>query len=286
MRWRRTIWRMRSCTRRSRRTGRSARSRRFASSANAVKPPLPPPPPPMLPRAWRSKASMVRATRQPSSTSPTTLATGTRTSSRKTSLKWDSPVSLAQRPHRDARHVHVDDEHGDALALGPRRVGPHEAGGVVAVLRARRPDLLALEHELVAVAPGPGLHAREVRARAGLAEQLAPDVVAAQQRRDERLLLLLAGVHQQRRPAHAEPDLERAGRDLEGLRLAVVDALVAAGQPPPAVLGRPRDAGQAGVGQLALVGDRTGQSRAAERDDAARLVTLCRQRGPQEGQDL
>ena len=35
---------------------------------------------------------MVRATRQPSLTSPTTLATGTRTSSRKTSLKWDSPV--------------------------------------------------------------------------------------------------------------------------------------------------------------------------------------------------
>ena len=35
---------------------------------------------------------MVRATRQPSLTSPTTLAAGTRTSSRKTSLKWDSPV--------------------------------------------------------------------------------------------------------------------------------------------------------------------------------------------------
>ena len=35
---------------------------------------------------------MVRATRQPSSTSPSTLATGTRTPSRKTSLKWESPV--------------------------------------------------------------------------------------------------------------------------------------------------------------------------------------------------
>ena len=46
----------------------------------------------MPPRAWRSKASMVRATRQPSWTSPRTLDTGTRTPSRNTSLKWASPV--------------------------------------------------------------------------------------------------------------------------------------------------------------------------------------------------
>ena len=46
----------------------------------------------MAPSARRSNASIVRATRQPSWSSPSTLATGTRTSSRKTSLKCESPV--------------------------------------------------------------------------------------------------------------------------------------------------------------------------------------------------
>ena len=160
-------------------------------------------------------------------------------------MKWDSPVIWRSGRTVMPGRVHVDDEHGDALALGARRIGAGEAGGVVAVLGARGPHLLAVDHELVAVESGPRLHAREVRAGARLAEELAPDVLAAQQRRDEGLLLLLAGVHQQRRPAHAEPDLERAGRDLEGLGLAVEDALVATGQPAPAVLDRPGDAGQA-----------------------------------------
>ena len=153
------------------------------------------------------------------------------------------------------------------------------------MLGARGPDLLPVEHELVAVAAGPGLHAGEVRARTRLAEELAPDVLAPQQRRDERPLLLLAGVHQQRGPAHAEPDLERAGRDLERLGLAVEDALVAAGQPTPAVLDRPGDAGQAGLGQLALDRRRhAGDSADASASRAA--ASLARQRGPQEGQDL
>ena len=46
------------------------------------------PPPPM---AERSLVSVVIATRQPPLTSPTTLAAGTRTSVKKTSLKWIAP---------------------------------------------------------------------------------------------------------------------------------------------------------------------------------------------------
>ena len=42
--------------------------------------------------AVRSLARVVCATRHPSPGSPTTLATGIRTSSRNTSLKWASPV--------------------------------------------------------------------------------------------------------------------------------------------------------------------------------------------------
>ena len=203
---------------------------------------------------------------------------------------------LAQRAHRDAGVVHVDDEHGDAVALGPARVGPGQAGGVVAVLRARRPDLLAVDDELVAVAAGPGLHAREVGAGAGLAEELAPHVLAAQQRWDEGALLLLAAVDQDGRSAHAEPDFERAGRDLEGPRLLVEDALVASGEAAPSVLGRPGDAGQAGVGQGALEGDRpldaapvglTGAAATAARVRAAlTLLAFGGQGGAQKGEDL
>ena len=169
---------------------------------------------------------------------------------------------LTQRPDGDARRAHVDDEHRDALALGARRIAAGQAGGVVAVLRARGPHLLPVEHELVTVAVGPGLHAREVRAGTGLAEELAPDVFAPQQRRDQRLFLCVAAMHEQRRAAHAEPDLEGAGWDLERLGLAVEDALEPARQPATAVGDGPGDAGQPGLGQLALEGDGTGHARA------------------------
>ena len=59
---------------------------------------------------------------------------------------------LAQRPHRDARRMHVDREHRDALALGAVGVGARQTRGVVAVLRARRPHLLPVEDPRVAVA--------------------------------------------------------------------------------------------------------------------------------------
>ena len=101
--------------------GGAARSRRSASAASAAKPPLPPPPEPMPPSAWRSKASMVRATRQPSCTSPRTLADRHAHAVEEDLVEVGVARHLAQRPHRDARRVHVDDEHGDALALGARR---------------------------------------------------------------------------------------------------------------------------------------------------------------------
>ena len=62
-------------------------------------------------------------------------------------------------------------------------VGAGEQDAPVAEVGAGRPHLLPVDDPLVAVAHGTGRQPREVGAGAGLAEQLAPDLVAAQHRR-------------------------------------------------------------------------------------------------------
>ena len=59
--------------------------------------------------------------------------------------------------------------------------------------------LLPLIDEAVAIEHGAGLQRREVGARAGLAEALAPDRLAANDRRQELLLLILGAVEEDRR---------------------------------------------------------------------------------------
>ena len=59
---------------------------------------------------------------------------------------------VMDRPHRDARRLHVDQQEGDALLLLGRRVGAHEAEDPVGVLRQGRPGLLAVDDVVVAVA--------------------------------------------------------------------------------------------------------------------------------------
>ena len=58
-------------------------------------------------------------------------------------------------------------------------------------------------------------------------------------------------------PHMPSPISSERGGTWNALASRVVDALVPAGEPAPAVLDRPGDAGQAGLGQLALEGDRT-----------------------------
>ena len=63
----------------------------------------------------------------------------------------------------------------------------------------RRPDLLAVHDPVVAVAHRRRPQRREVGARVGLGEPLAPDVVAAQHRGEQTALLLLGAVRHDRR---------------------------------------------------------------------------------------
>src|SRR5207302_303900 len=123
---------------------------------------------------------------------------------------------------------------------------------VVAVMRAGGPDLLAVEHPLVAVANRARLQAGHVRAGAGLAEQLAPHLVGPQHLGDVALLLRLGAVGEDRGRAHPEADREDAGEQLVVGRLFVEGALVLVGQAVAAVLDRPGDAGEPTVVQPGL----------------------------------
>src|SRR6476469_1178180 len=187
-------------------TGSSATPHRRASSMIGFTPALRPPPPPE-PMATRSFISMAIAQRQPSSTSPMRLASGTRTSVKNTSLN-------PERPDLHAGRVEVDDEHRDAAVLRLLGVRAGDDGAEVRELRAGGPHLLAVEDPLVAVALGAHLEAGDVGAGPGLGEQLRPDLLAAQRLGDVPLALGVGAELDHRRDHHAEADDVGGGRQV------------------------------------------------------------------------
>ena len=128
-------------------------------------------------------------------------------------------VHLLERLDRDAGRPHVDDERGDALVLLGVGVRAADDLAEVGELRARRPDLLAVDDPLVAVARRGRGERRDVGAGAGLAEQLRPDLLAAQQLGEVALLLRGGADRAQRRRDHAEADDERLVRHREAAPL-------------------------------------------------------------------
>ena len=133
---------------------------------------------------------------------------------------------LDDRADLDAGRVHRADEVRDALVLGHVGVGAGDEDAELRVLGQRRPDLLAVDDPLVAVAHGPGAEVGQVAAGLGLAEQLAPDLLGRQQREEVALLLLLgAGVHE-RRAGPADADLVRRAPHAGPPQLVVDDQLV------------------------------------------------------------
>ena len=96
---------------------------------------------------------------------------------------------LGDRPVLDAGRPHVDDEDADALVLRGGRIGAHEAEAPVGVLRTRRPHLLPVHDEPVAVEHRPRGERGEVAAGVGLAHAEAPADLGPQRRQREPLLL-------------------------------------------------------------------------------------------------
>ena len=133
--------------------------------------------------------------------------------------------------------------------LGLVGVGARDEHPPTGDVRERGPHLLAVDDPLVTVADGPGREARDVGAGAGLAEELAPDLLVRRARPEEALLLLLRAPREQRRAAHADADdVEGPWRLVAGQHVVHVLRLPGAQRQAGAVLGRPR---RGGVARLA-----------------------------------
>ena len=129
-----------------------------------------------------------------------------RTSVKYTSLNSASPVICRSGRTSTPGRVHVDDEGGEAGVLDRFGVGAHDQQAEARQMGQGRPHLLSVDGPLVAVAHALRRQPGEVGAGAGLAEQLAPDLLAGEQRTQVALLLLLAAPHNDRRSAHPVAD--------------------------------------------------------------------------------
>src|SRR5712691_2418239 len=191
---------------------------------------------------------------------------------------------LDQRPDLDAGALHVDDQVGEAVARVDFLALAGDEHAPLRYVRECRPDLLPVDQVVVAFVLGARLQARQVAARVGLAEALAPDLLGRQKRREVAFLLLVGAVGDHDRAAHPEADdvdrLRRVGQD----HLVVEDQLVHEGAAAAAVLLGPGDADVAGVVELLL-------PRAAAFDEGLHVagavrVGVARGVGLQPGPDL
>ncbi len=138
------------------------------------------------------------------------------------------------------------------LCLGESRSVRASSRSPVAVMRARGPHLLPVHDPRLAVGDRPRPQTREIGTGAGLGEQLAPHVLAAQHRAEKALLLLVGAPRDDRRAGHRDADREHTGRDVEPGLLLVEDPLLPAGATAAAELLGPGDARPARVVQRLL----------------------------------
>jgi hypothetical protein len=134
--------------------------------------------------------------------------------------------------------------------LGQVGVGAGDQQRAPGVLGQRGPHLLPVGHPLLAVLNRAGGQRGQVAARAGLAEQLAPDLLARPERAQPALLLLLAAVGEDGRGGHAQSDRVELGVVARGARrgeLGVDDVLQRAGDAQAAEPFRVMHPGQARV---------------------------------------
>src|SRR5262249_45003621 len=113
--------------------------------------------------------------------------------------------------HLDAGRSHREEQVADAEVLRGVGLGTDETENHVGVMRRGRPDLLAVDDEVVAVLDRRGAERGQVRARLWLRIALAPDDLAAQRRGDPAALLLFGAELEQRRRQHRDALVRQAG---------------------------------------------------------------------------
>src|SRR5690606_19123206 len=106
----------------------------------------------------------------------------------------------------------------------------------IGAVRAARPDLLAVDDELVALQHGTGAQAGEVRARVWLGEELAPDLVGSQDVPQEALLLRLGTVVDERRADDGDAERVEGRRRVDPRHLLANDRLLHRPGSAPAIL--------------------------------------------------
>ena len=159
-------------------------------------------------------------------------------------------VHLLERLHRDAGLMHVHDEKGQAGMLGLVPVGARQQQSEVGLLRPRSPELLAVDHIVVALAIGAGDRPGGVRPAAGLAEELAPGFFAGHAGTQKPFLLLIGAVRQDGRGRqHANANPGHAHRT-DALEFFFDDRLQPDRQAAAVPFGRPVRRAPAGVHQL------------------------------------
>jgi len=92
-------------------------------------------------------------------------------------------------------------------------LGPAEQEHHVGIVGRGSPDLLAVDHEVVAIQVGPGAGRGQVAAGARLRIALAPDGLAANGRLNPLLFLVLAADFEQCRHQHADALVHDAGME-------------------------------------------------------------------------
>ena len=155
-------------------------------------------------------------------------AAGTRAPSKSTSPNSVvMPLIIRSGRCSMPRLVHRHGEGGDALVLRHVVVGAGQHEAPVGHVGVARPDLVAGDDVLVAVAVGPGAERREVGAGVGFAEALAPALAAVDDPRQEPPTDVVAAVLED--PLHEVAEA-RARRGAGGGQLVVEDHVVDGGQ--------------------------------------------------------
>src|SRR5262245_1734093 len=161
------------------------------------------------------------------------------------------PDDRPERPPGQPRAVGRDHQATDALVLGRLGIGADEGQDHVGVVRPRRPHLLPVHDEAVAVERRPGPQPGQVGPGVGLAHPQGGGDLGPQDRHRPPPLLLLGPEDQDRRGDDAQPLRVVAAGDVAAAELLLVDELLDERGVVAAELGRVAGQEPAGVDQLA-----------------------------------